>query len=405
MLQRAALSHPERDGWRLIHAGFVHHNPIVLMVTCFLVLRCAGEVERRVGAATMLFTYVAGGALLNALRLELETEPGWLVLAGGWPAGCVLGGMALVAALRAKRGWLSVGLTLAIDLTILAMVATGLRIPGAVVGAGQVAAAGLVLGGALGAILPLDRARARQGALPGWMLGVLTVCLVGGAEALRPTTATVQGAGPWDTTIDPATGQVVVAPAELELRPQPLLGLDLELPSSWAAEHPPGTEVCEACGERAGPADLDARSVECACGERVKVGPLRRARYVESGGWLGPGKRLDVWSWPRQAFDAPDTLAGRRLAEVAQGEIPFREPIVLQDSAFDGAMGLGHQVVLRVKLEDQGDTRFVFRLYVFVGEERTAYLSTLFLEPEDYAERLADAALFDAIARSVCERE
>jgi hypothetical protein len=188
--------------WRLVTALFAYGKDQFMpcLMALGLIWGWGGRIEKAVGAGGALFTFLVGGALANVVRCLAESE-GWLTTAG---SGGIVGGAALVGAsvsgvVRTREGTL--GRTLATGIGSLALsvlfsaqsLAKGfgedlLRFLPSVL-------AGFVIGGFLGALLPLrssERARAGRAALLAVSFVILTISGFFYERALYPSRGTAE---------------------------------------------------------------------------------------------------------------------------------------------------------------------------------------------------------------------
>ncbi len=395
LLDPTVLSHPEQ-AWRLVHATFVHANPFVLMVAGFLVWFGGGEAERRGGSGLLLAGVVGAAAALNALRVVVEPAATLRELSGAWPAGCALAAAAGVLARRRGEGAARLVAVLGFDVALLAFLAFS---AGALQEVLVVVGAALGMGVGLGAIWPQGEGRVGAGCLaalvaPGLLIGAEAQRRASGGAAPLPP--------PWEV---PAVDEVAPVAPETELRPVdlPRLRVSLDLPSGWKQQ--PTRRDCPACGEEVTfePARGEAPEERpCpACGEAVEAPKdQRQAQFVE-GSLLsfGLARQLVVWTAPRGPYDAPDTLATRLIADLGGPSSFLRQARLVDEGPFRSeGLGAGYLVSLRGALG--GGQQVALRLYVFVGEGRTVLVRSL-ASASDGAADARDAALFDAVARSL----
>lgn len=393
------------EPWRLVLGTFVHQSIYLAVLTGFMVFLFGSELERRVGSGVVLFLVIVAGVGLNAARVAAEPSKGLLVLAGGWPAGLALGGAALGLAVLAPapgaRRPFHLVLSLLIDVGFLLTVAHQMH----VLTPGLQAVVFLSLG--LGLVVGLALAVGR-GVSPGIgvVLGGVALATLLAAQAERQRARASMPAPPWD----PVATTVEVG--DLEASTFDDLKVRINLPAGWRETEATCEVKCPACAEEVkvpaskGPSEA---TVECPRCEAGQVKPRAR-HYVDftDPALFGGQRTLRLWSGARGPFDAADTLATRIGAQLESGsgflsnvETLVDRPLGEGDAGWLKAAGWRSAWVL-VMRGQAGSRRHVCRMYFLVGERRTVQIITI--EPDD-GDRSddANAALFDAIARSVRE--
>lgn len=383
---------PHREGWRLIRATFVHAQPPVLLIGMFLVVFAGGAVERAAGRGALMCLFVVGGAGANAVRAAVETGTSLHTLAGAWPAGALLGGAAIGLALRAGRPALSLLMALAVDVALLLLVASAQQL--------ALGPLELVLGvsSGVGVLLGLLLRPQRPGEPPlqGCLLALVALLTLGLGEAGLMTAPRTRGTpAPW--TPPPAPPELVEG---LSARPLQTLGVEVALPRGWNAwDEGRKRAECPECGAELGASAGEGKRPCPQCKREVRPRPPSHVLFVEPA--PGAPRRVQVWTRPRGAFDAPDTLAGNVLAGLGRADGPLRDPRLREDRPFQGQLGLGHLLALEASLDGQRD--MLYRMYLFVGPKRTVRVDALAPRRRDLQEEAADVALFDEIARGLKE--
>lgn len=400
-LDARGLLHPQvlddlpRDGWRLIHATFVHRLFYVLLISVFLVWFLGGEVEQRAGGGLVLLVCVVLGGGLNAVRVALEPAASLKTFSGAWPAGLALAGVALSLVVRRGESKLRVLSLLVFELALLGFLAyiANLLSWQLVTVAGVSLGAGCVVG----ALWPQGPGRAPTGCL----VGVVAIGVLGLAEAARHLEqGQRRSRPPWET---PPAVRLDVELKPVDLQP---LKVRVDLPVGWK-EHPqPRTGTCPQCREKVSfpprkHAELaqveQPETKQCPkCEAEVWPSRFNQVLFAESTLFSQP-RRVQVMSWPRGPFDAPDTLLGdRQLGQpTLQQSVPEEEGFFGEET---GPMGRGYRVTSRGQLRGKP---FLMHLYMYVGKRRAVFLRCLAPDPGSPQDRELNGAVFDAIARSI----
>lgn len=397
-LERAGGLIPHAPVWRLIRASFLHGGAETLFVGLFLLLCGGAAVERTCGRGALLALFVIGGAAVDRVRCGLETPLSLLELSGAWPAATLLLGACLALGRRTQTGIAAALLAGAVaGAMLLGVAAMHSHAVGPLLASLGVA---LGLGLLLGTLLPLPRPGTPP--LAGCLLGLLAVSALGLAGLGRAASGAHANLPPppWSPpTPPPELAQGLTA------RPLPDLGVQLGLPARWDPQGSGRPPVeCPRCDTELGP----PRSAPGQPEERRRCPKCQKDVRPRSASYLlfldpSRERRVQVWTRPRGAFDAADTLAGNVLAGMDRADGPLRDPRLRADEPFPGAMGAGHLVWLETSTSWGEGRDTSYRMYFFVGKQRTARVDALAPHRDDQAEEAADMELFDAIARSLEE--